>query len=113
MIKFAKIIDEQTKECQVGLGTNAFFYKSIGMQELDVEQAYNGKWFLIGYAPNKPAEQIKAEEIIALKDELAATDYKIIKCSEYNLAGAPLPYDIEALHANRQRLRDRINELEA
>lgn len=52
---FAKIIDEKTKLCQVGSGTNAEFYKSIGMTEMDVEQAYNGAWYVKGYAPEKPA----------------------------------------------------------
>ena len=60
----------------------------------------------------KAQKQAKQAEIARLKDELAETDYKIIKCSEYNLAGAALPYDIAELHAKRQALRDRINELE-
>lgn len=57
-------------------------------------------------------EKQKEREIYRLKDELADTDYKIIKCSEYQLAGQVLPYDITELHATRQALRDRINELE-
>lgn len=51
-------------------------------------------------------------EIARLQEELNNTDYKIIKCSEYQLANLPIPYDIAELHANRQRLRDRINELQ-
>lgn len=60
----------------------------------------------------KAQEQAKQAEIYRLKDELADTDYKIIKCSEYQLAGQVLPYDIAELHTTRQALRDRINELE-
>ena len=112
MLKFAKIENEKTKICSVGLGTNAEFYKSIGMTEQEVEQDWRGCWYLAGYAPEKPQEEKDKEEIARLKDELAATDYKIIKCSEYNLAGLDLPYDIAELHARRQALRDRINELE-
>lgn len=112
MYKYAKIINEETKACEVGLGTNAEFYKSIGMTEQEVEQAWNGAWYLAGYAPEKPQEEKDKEEIARLKDELAATDYKIIKCSEYSLASVELPYDIAELHARRQALRDRINELE-
>lgn len=56
MLKYAKIVNEQTKECDVGIGTNTEFYKSIGMSEMDVEQAYNGSWYIVGYAPEKPAE---------------------------------------------------------
>lgn len=65
--------------------------------------------------PEPPAptpEELIKREIARLKDELSATDYKIIKCSEYSLSGQELPYDIAELHAERQALRDRINELE-
>ena len=64
MKKYAKVINEETKLCEVGLGTNTAFYQSIGMAEMDVEQAYNGSWYVQGYAPIKPAptnEEIKAE----------------------------------------------------
>ena len=54
MIKYAKIINEETKQCEVGVGTNKKFYQSIGMTEMEVEEAYNGQWFLKGYAPVKP-----------------------------------------------------------
>jgi len=53
------------------------------------------------------------EQIAALKTQLADTDYKIIKCSEYQLAGLDTPYDIAALHTGRQAIRDEINALEA
>ena len=65
MIKYAKIINEETKACEVGLGTNTDFYKSIGMTEMEVEQAYNGQWYVLGFAPVKP-EPTK-EEIQALR----------------------------------------------
>jgi hypothetical protein len=52
-------------------------------------------------------------EISFLKTQLTATDYKIIKCYEYSLVDLPAPYDITALHAERQALRDQINILEA
>ena len=55
-----------------------------------------------------PAER----QIADLKVQLTETDYKIIKCSEYQLAGQELPYNIQALHTDRQVLRNRINELE-
>lgn len=53
------------------------------------------------------------EQIAALKAELSSTDYKIIKCSEAQLVGDIKPYDIVELHAERQALRDKINELES
>lgn len=93
MLKYAKVINEETKQCEVGLGdpTDIFdevekvrtwqefennvpveksetyietmtvgqFYESIGMTEQDVEQAYNGLWYLVGYAPTQPLDKLK------------------------------------------------------
>lgn len=61
MKKYAKVINEETKLCEVGLGTNSSFYQSIGMTEMEVEQAYDGAWYLSGYAPAKP-EPTKEEQ---------------------------------------------------
>ena len=58
---FAKITNEETKACEVGTGTNIAFYQSIGMSEMEVEQAYDGSWYIKGYAPEKPTEQKEAE----------------------------------------------------
>ncbi len=55
MIKYAKLVNENTKLVNVGLGTDENFYKSIGMKKMDVEQAYNGEWYLKGYCPSSPA----------------------------------------------------------
>lgn len=54
-----------------------------------------------------PAEDVVPEDDRAL-GELADGDYKIIKCMEAFLCGEPLPYDIAALHAERQALRDKV-----
>ncbi len=54
MKKYAKLENEQTKQCSVGLGTNEAFYQSIGMNEMDVEQAYDGNWYLAGFVPPEP-----------------------------------------------------------
>lgn len=82
MKKYAKVTNEETKQCSVGLGTNTEFYKSIGMVEMDVEQAYDGNWYLQGYAPEKPAPT--HEEISDLREQA------YIK-------------EIDTLHAQRQR----------
>lgn len=67
MKKYAKIINEQTKQCDVGLGTNTEFYKSIGMSEMDVEQAYTGNWYVEGYAPEKP--EPTHDEVSKMREE--------------------------------------------
>lgn len=114
--KYAKIIDEATHRVQVGVGCPDEYYIEIGMTLMDVEYSdYAGGWYVAGYAPVKPdptPEEIKQQRISELKAQLTETDYKIIKCSEYQLAGLDLPYDIAELHATRQAMRDEINELE-
>lgn len=48
-----------------------------------------------------------------LKKQLSESDHKVTKCYECSLVGETLPYDIEALHVERQAIRDEINRLEA
>ena len=54
MKKYCKIVNDENKLCNIGLGSNINFYSSIGMQEMDVEQAYDGNWYLSGYVPQEP-----------------------------------------------------------
>lgn len=73
MRKYAKVIDENTKQCEVGLGNNAAYYVSIGMTMQKVEQAYNGSWYLEGYAPTEPApteEEQREKRAIAYQQEV-------------------------------------------
>lgn len=69
---YAKLLDLETKKCMVGLGDDVEYYTSIGMTEMEVEQAYDGAWYVKGYAPEKP-EAIKlkerAEELHRLLEE--------------------------------------------
>ena len=51
-------------------------------------------------------------QIDDLKARIAASDYKVIKTYEYTLLGEQTEYDMEAVHAERQALRDQINTLE-
>ena len=52
-------------------------------------------------------------DIESLKSELQESDYKVIKCAEAICLNAELPYNMTALHNERQALRDKINELES
>ena len=57
------------------------------------------------------------QEIISLKARLSADtsdigDYRITKVYESRLKGEPDPYDVETLIAERQAVRDKINELQ-
>ena len=72
MLKYAKIVNEETGLVEVGLGTNSAFYQSIGMIEMEVEKSYNGTWYLKGYAPAKPEPTIE-EQVAKLEAETGLT----------------------------------------
>lgn len=52
------------------------------------------------------------DEIAGLEKELSSTDYMITKANEYVLAGQSVPYDMTAIHLEREQIRVRIRELE-
>ena len=60
----------------------------------------------------QPYEPTAEDKIRELKTLLASTDYQIIKCSECQLLGQDMPYDVAELHEKRQAIRDAINALE-
>jgi hypothetical protein len=94
---YAKIINEETKLCEVGLGTNSAFYQSIGMTEMDVEEAYDGQWYVAGYAPIKPQAEVNAERIAELEAYLTSTDWYAIRESE---TGVDIPAEVKKARAD-------------
>ena len=83
MKKFAKILDNESKLCSIGIGTDTEFYRSIGMSEIEVEQAYDGSWYVKGFAPEKPVEELQAQvravrnQYLEHTDKFMITDYPI------------------------------------
>lgn len=120
MKKYAKIINQATKQCEVGLGTNKEFYKSIGMTEMEVEQSYNGLWYLQGYAPAKPAptteEILKGYEnaVQAYLDETAQSrDYdNTYTCLSYLSSTDPIWHrEANAFNAWRDQVWRKCHEI--
>lgn len=82
----------------------------------------NGKRVVVAMQADEPKSIINEpvlddsglvfSEIERLKSELQESDYKVIKCVEAMTIGAVMPYNMTALHNERQALRDKINELE-
>lgn len=99
---FAKIVNQQTKEVQVVQG--AKLAQILGAVEMDVEQAYNGAWYVKGYAPSKPeptaAEKVQALELstgltravreLVLADNSGVSDYVRAKAREIENLANPL-----------------------
>ena len=65
------IYDKQTKAVtQYAVGTDAEYFKSLGMTDEEVEKDYKGQLWLKGYAPSKPQEEIDLENIQTKLNEL-------------------------------------------
>ena len=77
-------------------------------EEIAKKEAHNGEYTI----EDDGVEKSKDEQIAELKEQLSATDYKVIKCAECQLLGEEMPYDVAELHAERQAIRDEINKLE-
>ena len=112
MKKYAKIINEKTKSCEVGLGTNSAFYQSIGMTEMEVEQAYDGSWYLVGFAPEKPAPTY--EEVRQTREALYRDQKDPITCQIQSLRDEEeteeILAEIEALKVKRAEIVAKIKE---
>ena len=70
-----------------------------------------GDKIVYNYEKRFDRKKVKSE-IETLKEKLSDGDYRVIKCYEATLAKIKIPYDIEAIHKERQAIRDKINELE-
>lgn len=112
MIKYAKVINEQTGLCEVGIGTNTTFYKSIGMKEQDVSQSdIDGKWYLSDKCPMKSNEDKLAEAKQAKLNEATDKAYSfenkdaLITVSATNMMSrSSETYHIEATLTNNIKL---------
>lgn len=81
-------------------------FLSVKIQPFDNDDRISYQY--IEYTDNRLIEKA----IESLKDKLSGSDYQVTKCNESLLVNLPLPYDIVSLHQERQKLRNRINELE-
>ena len=91
-------IDESKLECEEGFAIRA--------EAVEYDDH-------IGYVYKKVINaQYYRNKIQELKEELANTDYQVLKCYEAKVMGLDLPYDTHKIHEERQRLRDSINSLE-
>ena len=86
--QYAKIINDQTKELQIGIGCDVAYYLEIGMEYMETELAYDGKWYLKGYAPQEPTPAPKTKEEV---QQIRAALYQS---------------EVDPITAHIQRLRD-------
>lgn len=114
MIAYAKIVNEKTKECKVGSGTNKDFYESIGMTEMEVEKAHNSVWYLKGYAPAKPEPTLE-ERVAVLEQTYGMTRWQregiLAEGSLYSDYTKAKAQEIEEL-ASQLRTAEKSSEVE-
>lgn len=103
MLKYAKLLNQETKEVSIALGTNAEFYKSIGMSEMEVEESYNKKWYLKGYAPQKTDKKERINELHKLLQE---ADYWTSKRADGEYTEEEWAEKVAIRKAWRQELRE-------
>ena len=58
MIVFAKIIDEISKKVIFSNGDE----RPDDFEKMEIEKGFDGAWYLSGYAPKKPLDELKAEK---------------------------------------------------
>lgn len=104
-LKWAVVIDSISKRCEVGLGNNEELYKSKGMTLIDVEKAYNGIYYVSGYAPSKPSIIERNKKINQLKKELQKYDYIGVKIATGCATISEYSEEIELCEKIRKEIR--------
>ena len=101
MICRYKICNPKTHEVLVAVGDNIPFFESMGYMEVgEVEQAYDGRYFIAGYAPTMPQEEIEKQVRAERNRRLAETDW-------YMMPDYPAdPETLEVVKNYRKALRD-------
>ncbi len=66
---YAKIVNETTKEVSLAYGNKI----PEGYSEIEVEQAYNGSWYVKGCAPEQPKKtyvELRKNDYPSIEDQL-------------------------------------------
>ena len=73
-----KIKCDETKEVLVAFGDDIEWFESLGYTEIgEVEQGYDGAWYLQGYAPKPTPEEMLTQELAEAKAERAEAVSKL------------------------------------
>lgn len=111
--KWAKIINEDKKTCEVGIGTDSEYFRQNGYRYIDVELASNGMWYVKGYAPMQPYTPETLQKIEDLKKELSTYDYIGVKiatgCATIEEYAEQIAY-CESLRKQIRKLKGEITE---
>lgn len=101
MICRYKIHNQETNEVLIAVGDDIQFFESMGYTEVgEVEQAYDGRYFVAGCAPTMPQEEVATHARAERDRRLAETDW-------YMMPDYPAdPETLEVVKNYRKALRD-------
>ena len=85
----------------------AFLKLPSACEDDGLEKAYDGFWYVKGFAPSKPQKLINDERVAYLKKMLADSDYKAIKFAE----GLISVEEYAETKTLRQSWREELNKL--
>ena len=109
MKHLSKITNPETKQVEIGYKEDEAFYIENGFSYQEVEQAYNGAWYLKGYAPEKPTEEKAAEARAERNRRIDAIQWRIERYQTQEAVGIETTDTVEqykALLLYVQALRD-------
>ena len=107
MYKYVKFNEESGLCTEVGIGTNTEFYKSIGMVRKDVEQAYDGSYYLKGYTPSQNIDELKSEKLSELTAITSKFDNQLVNTDM--IIKSSLGFSINADLRSQNNLRGLIS----
>ena len=100
--------DSETKKClEVGTSTDTEFYKSIGMTDKEVEKAYDGSYYLKGYAPTQNIDELKASKLSELTTITSKFDNQLVNTDM--IIKSSLGFSINADLRSQNNLRGLIS----
>lgn len=100
-----KLKDNETKEVLVAFGDDVEWFESLGYTEIgDVEQGHDGNWYLQGYAPKQPTEEVKAQALATIDNE---TSQAILAGFDYEVEGEALHFSYDSF--DQQNFADTAN----
>ncbi len=106
MVKhWAKIIDDEKKLVEVGLGDDSKYYESIGMKKMEVAEGSDGRWYVKGYEPGHSIPSSKQKRIDELKKLLSQWDYVGVKIATGCATIEDYKDVIDMCEAYRQEIR--------
>lgn len=98
---YAKIINKETKEVQIGVGCDSAYYIEIGMEIMNVEQGYDGRWYVAGHTPVKPepTPEEKKTTVRYIRDSyINGIEWRVSRYRDQSELGITTTDDAETYH---------------